>query len=308
VRVDEENIQVEEGPGPEYETLGSLGTMLQHGNLAGVAKANELCNRLGVDTISVGSTIAWAMEAIERGDLTTADINGLELAWGNTDAILAAIKAIAYGEGGLGTLLTQGSRRAAQELGKESSAYAINVKGLDLAMHHPRVFNGLALSYAFLPQGASHMEGGFNQRGPDQSVEDWVESSIRSMRQSELANDAVMCSFIASEAPLEFVADLFESATGEPYTPNSLEACFDRGYLLRYAFNLKMGHTPKENELPERIVKQMEQAQSRWEVDWPLAKSAYKAARGFDGVGYPTEETLQNAGLEDVIKDMGLWK
>jgi len=308
IRVDEGDIQVEEGPGPEYETLGSLGTMLRHGNLAGVAKANELCNRLGLDTISVGSTIAWAMEAIERGDLTLTDINGLELTWGNTDAILATIKAIAYNEDGLGSLLTGGSRRAAQEVGKESADYAINAKGLDLAMHHPRVFNGLALSYAFLPQGASHMEGGFNQRGPNESVEDWVEKSIQSMRKSELANDAIMCSFIASEAPLEFVADLFESATGEPYTPNSLEVCLDRGYLMRYVFNLKMGHTPKDNVLPERIVKQMEQAQSRWEADWPLAKSAYKVARGFDINGYPTEETLRSTGLEDVIVDMSLWK
>jgi len=308
VSVDQDDIHVEEGPGPEYESLGSLGTMLHHGNLAGVTKANELCNRLGMDTISVGSTIAWAMEAFERGDLTTADTNGLALTWGNTHAILAAIKAIAYGEEGLGTLLTQGSRRASQEIGKGSEDYAIHVKGLDLAMHNPRVFNGLGLSYAFLPQGASHMEGGFNQRGSDESVEDWVEKTIQSMRTSELANDAVMCSFIASEAPLEFVADMFESATGESYTTNNLQECVDRGYLMRYVFNLKMGLNPKENALPERIVKQMNKAQSRWEVDWPLAKAAYYAARGFDGDGYPTEKTLRNAGLEDVITDMTFWK
>jgi len=308
VSVDQDDIHVEEGPGPEYESLGSLGTMLHHGNLAGVTKANELCNRLGMDTISVGSTIAWAMEAFERGDLTTADTNGLALTWGNTHAILAAIKAIAYGEEGLGTLLTQGSRRASQEIGKGSEDYAIHVKGLDLAMHNPRVFNGLGLSYAFLPQGASHMEGGFNQRGSDESVEDWVEKTIQSMRTSELANDAVMCSFIASEAPLEFVADMFESSTGESYTTNNLQECVDRGYLMRYVFNLKMGLNPKENALPERIVKQMNKAQSRWEVDWPLAKAAYCAARGFDGDGYPTEKTLRNAGLEDVITDMTFWK
>jgi len=308
VKLDEGDILMDEGPGPEYESLGSLGTMLRHGNLAGVAKANELCNRLGVDTISVGSTIAWAMEAFERGALTTKDTNGLELTWGNTNAILTAIKAIAYGEEGLGMLLTQGSRRAAKQIGKGSEDYAINVKGLDLAMHNPRVFNGLALAYAFLPQGASHMEGGFNQRGRDESIEQWVDQTIQSMRRGELANDAIICSFIASDAPLEFVADLFSSATGEPYTIKRMLDCFDRGYLMRYVFNLKMGCTPKDNVLPERINQQMKESNSRWDVDWSVIESAYYSARGFDEHGHPNEETLRNAGLDDVIPDMALWK
>ena len=77
---------------------------------------------------------------------------------------------------------------------------------------------------------------------------------------------------------------------------------------MRYVFNLKMGHTPKDNGLPERIVKQMSEAQSRWEKDWPQAESVYYGARGFDGDGYPTEETLRNAGLEHVITDIALWK
>ena len=84
--------------------------------------------------------------------------------------------------------------------------------------------------------------------------------------------------------------------------------CFDRGYLMRYVFNLKMGCTPKDNVLPERINQQMKESNSRWDVDWSVIESAYYSARGFDESGHPTEETLRNAGLDDVIPDMALWK
>lgn len=308
VSVKEGGVLVEEGPGPEYETLGSMGTMLRHGNLTGVARANGLCNRLGLDTISTGSTIAWAMEAFDRGHLTTADTNGLELTWGNTDAILKAIEAIGHGEEGLGALLSAGSRKAADKIGQGSEGYAINVKGLDLAMHNPRVFHGLALAYAFLPHGASHMEGGFNQRGSGTSLEKWIDETIESIRMSTLSNEMVVCAFTASEAPMEFVVDLLESTTGESFTGDSLRECADRDYLLRYAFNLRAGFTPADNVLPERIVKQMEETDSRWVNEWPLVAPAYYKARGFDEKGYPTEETLRAAGLDDVIADMNLWE
>ena len=307
VKVDTDAIQVEEGPGPEYETLGSMGTMLLHDDLAGVAKANELCNRLGLDTIGTGSAIAWAMEAFERGVLTAADTDGLELTWGNTDAILKTIEAIGHGEKGLGALLAAGSRGAAKKVGQSSGEYAMNVKGLDLAMHNPRVFNGLALCYAFLPHGASHMEGGFNQRGPRTSVEKWVDETIETMRSGALANDVIVCSFAASGAPMEFVADLLESTTGEPYTADSVRACADREYLLRYAFNLRRGQSTAANVLPKRIVRQMEENDARWETDWPLARQAYYQARGLDEQGYPTAEALRAAGLDFVVADMERW-
>jgi len=307
VSVDEGTIQVQEGPGPEYETLGSMGTLLHHDSLAGVAKANELCNRLGLDTIGTGSAIAWAMEAFERTVLTTADTDGLELVWGNTDAILETIEAIGHGKDGLGALLAMGSRRAAEKLGQGSEEYAMNVKGLDVPMHNPRGFHGLALAYACLPHGASHMGGGFNQRGPDASIEDWVNETIESMRVSTIDDAAIFCAFAASEAPRLFVADLLESATGEPHTETSLRECADRDYLLRWAFNLRAGRTPTANVLPERIAEQMKKSDPRWAADWPLAIPAYYKARGFDEKGYPTAETLRAAGLDDIVADMSFW-
>ena len=125
VEVEQGGLSVEPGPGPEYETLGTLGTMLRHDNLAGVAKANQLCNRYGLDTISTGATIAWAMEAYERGDLKPEHVNGLTLKWGDTHVILETIEAIAFHRGKLGELLSQGSRWAAQRVGGQSEEYAI---------------------------------------------------------------------------------------------------------------------------------------------------------------------------------------
>jgi len=300
VKVEQGDLRVDLGPGPEYETLGSLGTMLRHDNLAGVTKANELCNRYGLDTISTGSTIAWAMEAYERGDLTPEQIDGTALVWGDTKAILQAIEAIAFNQGKLGALLYRGSRKAAQRLGEQSETYAFNVKGLEMAMHHPRVFAGLALAYTYLPQGASHMEGGFNQRGRA-SLEAWIEETIKSMQKSALVNDLVLCSFTGSDAPMEFLCDLIESASGIHYTEQELRACADRGYMLRYAFNLRAGYQPAKNQLPKRIVDQLIQTDKRWAEDWPLVPAAYYKARGFDEQGYPTTEILQAASLEGLV-------
>ncbi len=307
VRVDESDIRVEQGPGPEYETLGSLGTLLRHGRLAGVAKANELCNRLGLDSISTGGTIAWAMEAFERGHLSS-DSDGLELAWGDTDAILKTIEAIGRGQGKLGALLALGSRQAAARVGQGSAEYAIHVKGLEMAMHHPRVVHGIAFSYACLPQGASHMEGGLNQRGMNASLQELLTETIETSRRGAIDNAAIFCAFPAHDIPLQFVTYLLESATGQRYSEDELRACADRDYLLRYAFNLRVGRTPSDNVLPERIIQQMQDGDMYWKDDWPRAIPAYYAARGFDAQGYPTIEALQDAGLDAVAQDMALWK
>jgi aldehyde:ferredoxin oxidoreductase len=248
------------------------------------------------------------MEAVERGHLTADDCDGLALTWGDTGAILATIEAMGRGNGKLGALLARGSRQAAALLGQGSAEYAMHVKGLEVAMHHPRVFHGMAFCYACLPQGASHMEGGYNRRELAMSFQELVEETIEGIRRASLVNAAIFCSFPANEAPLQFVAHLLESATGQRYTGDELRACADRDYLLRYAFNLRAGRTPAENALPERIVQQMLASDPRWEADWPRAIPAYYAARGFDAQGYPTAGALQEAGLDGVVDDMELWE
>jgi aldehyde:ferredoxin oxidoreductase len=132
-----------EGHGPEYETLAAFGALLLNDNLEAIIQADHLCNRYGLDTISTGAVIALAMEAYEKGLLTAEDSGGLELKWGNAEAILQLVEQIARRQG-LGDMLADGVRAAAERLGSEEMA--IHVKGLELPMHDPRAFNDMAVN------------------------------------------------------------------------------------------------------------------------------------------------------------------
>ncbi len=153
------------GGGPEYESLAALGSMCLIDDLSIVAKANEMCNRLGLDTISTGCVIAFAMEAYEKGFINYNDLGGLDLRWGEALGFLDLILKIARCEG-IGKIFAQGVKIASEYLGKETKSFAIEVKGLEPSMHDPRAYNSLALAYATSPFGASHwaashmLEGG----------------------------------------------------------------------------------------------------------------------------------------------------
>ncbi len=143
--------------GPEYETVVSLGSICGIDDLKYVAKANELCNKWGIDTISAGMTIAFAMQCYEEGILTGEDTGGIDLYFGNKEAVLGLIEKIARKEG-FGKLLAQGSRMVAKKIGKGSEKFLREVKGQEVAMHDPRVKASLALQFAFSDYGADHMK------------------------------------------------------------------------------------------------------------------------------------------------------
>jgi aldehyde:ferredoxin oxidoreductase len=141
--------------GPEYETLGALGSDCGIDDLKAVCKGGERCNALALDTISTGSSIAFAMECYERGLITDRDTGGLELTFGNADAMLQAIELIARREG-IGDFIAGGTARMAKKLGQGSEGYAMNVKGLEAAMHDARAMLGLKIGYMLNPHGADH--------------------------------------------------------------------------------------------------------------------------------------------------------
>jgi aldehyde:ferredoxin oxidoreductase len=147
------NTQVE---GPEYETIGLMGSNLGIGDIQVIAEANRLSDDLGIDSISAGSCIAWAMEAYEKGILTKDDTDGLELKFGNVEAVFAAIKKIAYREGKLGALLAQGAKRAAQQTGKGSEKFAIQVKGMEQSAYATHNATAMLLAYMTCDVGAHH--------------------------------------------------------------------------------------------------------------------------------------------------------
>ena len=126
-------------------------------NLPALIKANEICNRYGIDTVSCGSTIAFAMECYENGIIKKADADGIELLWGDGEVILSLIKKIAFKEG-IGDILAEGSKRAAERIGKGAEDYAVTVKGLEAEMHDPRGWHGMGLAYGTSNRGACHSQ------------------------------------------------------------------------------------------------------------------------------------------------------
>ncbi|MEM4048698.1 MAG: aldehyde ferredoxin oxidoreductase family protein, partial [Zestosphaera sp.] len=142
---------------PEFETLALMGTNLMIGDGKTLIAINKLCDRLGLDTISTGGVIAWAMEAYEKGYLKAEDL-GFELKWGDGEAVLKLIEMIAYRKG-LGDLLAEGVKRASRKISPETEEFAIHVKGLELPAHHPRRYHSIGLAYATSNIGASHLQG-----------------------------------------------------------------------------------------------------------------------------------------------------
>ncbi|MCJ7626671.1 MAG: hypothetical protein MUO76_24530, partial [Anaerolineaceae bacterium] len=183
--------------GPEYESIAGLGSQVQVSDPLRVIQAGDLCNRLGIDTISIGATIAWALEAHEK-DLLPREYmdDDLNMKWGDSDLVLELVRRIGNNNPGLGALLAQGSRRAA-EIIAGGSDFAIQVKGLELPYHHPKAFRGIEIAYATLPRGASHNEEGVAWDQEDSTYEGWVAESIANMNLSGASNSMVYCQFLS---------------------------------------------------------------------------------------------------------------
>jgi len=157
IRIEEGKYAGVDGAAAEYETIATLGALCLVDDLEAVSLANQLCNQYGMDTISTGGAIAFAMEAYEKSLINSSDLDGLELTWGNTDAVIEMVRRIGERRG-LGRLLGEGVRRASEEIGGRASEFAIHVKGLELPGHDPRAFYSLALGYATSNRGACHLQ------------------------------------------------------------------------------------------------------------------------------------------------------
>ncbi|MBC7263855.1 MAG: aldehyde ferredoxin oxidoreductase family protein [Chloroflexi bacterium] len=297
VQVDESAWQVSKSAGPEYETVGSLGAMLMIDDPRVLCKANELCNRYGIDTISCGGTVAWAIEAYERGILSKEDTDGLELRWGDGQVLLELIERIAYRRG-IGNILSYGSRAAAKQVGGGSEVFAIQVKGLELAMHHPRAMRGLEISYATGARGASHNEGGTVH--DEVSLKERAALIARSVDRALINASAVFCHFTVGPLSDKRVAEVLTAVTGHNYVQDDIYQIGSRIWHLRRAFNMRhCGIGSEADTLPPRVVAQLP-------ADTPFDDllAAYYHARGLDIRGVPIRRTLENLGLKDVADDL----
>ncbi len=311
----------EEIDGPEYETLYSLGGELEIDDPEGVAYLNLLCDEYGMDTISAGVTIGWAMEAYERGLLTKEDTDGLDLRFGNVEAAAETLRKMAYREGNLGKLLADGSKAASERLGKGSEKFAIHVKGLELPAYDVRGIKGMALAIAVSYRGACHLTGGvygtelvgrwWKFDGIDRLSAENKGFEVKVHEDLMQVYDAVgLCKFSRHMYFLEGIPELVEAVTGMKLSNAELITIGERIYNVARAFNVREGFSRKDDTLPWRIMHE----------PIPKGKSAgsyvkpkelehmldeYYQARGWSEDGIPTKVKLVSLDLEDIAEEIG---
>ncbi len=288
--------------GPEYETTALLGASCGLNDLGAIAKANEICDDLGFDTITAGGTIAFAMEATEKGLLCQNEINTLE--FGNDDAVHAMLRLIAFRKG-IGDFFAQGSLSAAKKLGHDSSSYAIQVKGLELAGVEPRGSFGMALAYATSDRGGCHQRcwtpgaelDGRLTRFSFEGVPQFVKTS-----QDERAacNSLVVCDFLPFDVP-EMV-EMLNAATGLDYTEKSYLLTGERIWNLTRMFNVREGISAKDDVLPQRFSDEPAprgdpKGQVIKQSEFEDTKSEYYSLRGWDSNGVPISEKIRELGI-----------
>ncbi|MGC8911985.1 MAG: aldehyde ferredoxin oxidoreductase family protein [Nitrososphaeria archaeon] len=255
------------GKGPEYETLAALGSMTLVSEIEAIIKANDLCDDLGLDTISTGSVIAWAMEAYEKGIISETEI-GFPLKWGDGEALTKIIPMIAYKKG-FGALLSEGVKEASSKIGKGSEKFAVHSKGLELPMHNPRLFQTMGLVYAFSNIGASHLQGlamlvergallpEFGITEVPKDVSSKIKTVIIGQNICNVADSLGLCKFgIYGIMDFSHFAEAFNSITGKNETKDSLLKVGERIWYLERLLNLKLGLKPEDDSLPYRIVQE----------------------------------------------------
>jgi aldehyde:ferredoxin oxidoreductase len=308
--------------GPEYETLASLGSLCGVDNLEAILKANELCNANGLDTISTGVTIAFAMECFERGILTKKDTNGLALKFGNAEAVLQLIEMIVRKDG-FGKVLAEGSTRAAQAIGNGAEEFAMHVKRQEIPMHEPRWKQGMGLGYTLSPTGADH-----NHNIHDSQFERFLVNELNSLGVIEplplndlsaakvrllyygttwrhMLNCLVICSFF--EFALQQVVDLVRATTGWPTTTFELMKIGERCLQMTRAFNIGQGMSKEEDKLPERFFTPFPSGPLKGgkieKEAFEKARDIYYAMVGWDKEsGAPTLGKLQELDIEWVAR------
>ncbi|MHA1722927.1 MAG: aldehyde ferredoxin oxidoreductase family protein [Candidatus Baldrarchaeia archaeon] len=304
--------------GPEYETLAALGSLCGVNDLNAISYANMLCNAYGLDTISTGVTIAFAMECFENKILTKKDFNGLEPKFGNTNAMVKLVEMIAKREG-IGDILAEGVMRASRKIGRGAEKFAMHVKGKEVPMHEPRGKKSLALAYATSPCGADHM-----QNAHDTLFESDVEKILplgilKPLSATDLSPEKVrmftylnmwwslfdclgVCKFAVAPHPaavfdVSQLRDIIKAATGWDLTVWEMLKVGERAITMARCFNVREGFTKDDDTLPERFFKPF---RSNIGVDAKITKQEFEnSLKLFYGMmgwnpdtGVPTEAKL----------------
>lgn len=271
VEVREGPFAIPKGPGPEYETIVALGSLLGSMDLAAACKAGRVCNDLGLDTISAGGTIAWATEAFQKGDLTIEDTEGIDLNWGDMTVVIdEVLPRISARRGKLGDLLAEGSAKAASRLGGDAWTYTVVGKGLEAPMHDPRGGgHGLALTYAMSHRGACHVaypmlfmemgacyypEIGFEYELEPMTDVDKPEAASIAVALGSIENSACYCQFADREISIPEWIGLFNTVAGYGWDANEMMRAGRRVFYLLRLVNYMCGLRAEDDVISSRLL------------------------------------------------------
>jgi aldehyde:ferredoxin oxidoreductase len=304
------------GGGPEYETVAAFGSKCLVTDINAVAAANHIANDLGLDVISTGQAIATAMEWYEQGVLTPEQTGGMELTWGNADAVVEAVRLIGHREG-VGDLLAQGVKRAAETLGPQAERAAIHVKGLEMPADGIRASKAEAVVHATSARGGDHLRpfastvDAFGYREPELGItadisylEDGNKGWIKPLQELSMATNVLgVCLFasITLAVKASTWARLTSAAVGYPLSKDDLLMVGERVINLERMINARLGFDRKDDTLPRRFTEEPA-PDGRGEgevVNLQVALDSYYASMGWDqATGLPTPEKLAGLGLD----------
>lgn len=315
--------------GPEYETMGSLGSAVGVDDMLAMAKANEYTARWGMDSISLGMTIAYVMECMEAGLLTEEQTDGFSLLWGDGPGMLKAVEMIAHGEG-FGKEMGQGSKKLAQWIGGDADKFLVEVKGQELPMHEPRFKHALGVGYAVAPVGADHMmnmhDTGYANPGdalekvaevqrfepmsPTYLGPEKMELFYHEVNWKHFLDCAIICHF----HPYRYshMAEALSGATGHEYTPRDVLTVGERAQVLSRLFNLREGFSVEDDRMPERVMKAFKKGPLEGVEITPeaflTARNYWYELMGWSEEGVPTSERIEELGLNDLLDEVALAK
>ena len=304
--------------GPEYETFSAFGSNLLNEDLNSIVLMNDLCNRYGIDTISLGVTIAFAIEAYEKGLLKKRDLHAIELRWSNPEAFIKITHQVAKNEK-LGKLIGQGVKALSYQLKDNSSNYAIHTKGLEIPMHDPRAYTGMALSYATANRGGCHLESlsymiesgipapelGFNEQHKldPHSSEGKADLVVKLQDYMNVFNALGLCKFLlAGRIGPKIVCEWINRVTGWDMDQKELMIIGQRLHNLKRLYNVELGITRKDDTIPSRLLHLARNdglaAGVLPELDLMLKE--YYQIREWDDSGVPKVDKIKELGLSTI--------
>lgn len=311
---------------PEYETLGAFGPMCLNDDLLSIIKMNDMCNRSGLDTISAGSALAFAMECFEKGIISTTDTEGVELTWGNAEAMIAMLEKIIRREG-FGDILADGVKVAASKIGKGAEAYAVHVGGQEPGLHNALYLPGRGTGFVCDPTPGRHTAGAPTARldAGKAVIAPYPELQFHGLGQYEYGNKGAASATVSSYwqvgasagvclFPVIFfgnypLLDFLNAVTGWDMDMAEVLKTGARIQTLRQAFNIREGIRPSGIKLPPRmagIPPKSEGPLVGITIDIDTLSSEYYKAMGWDAeTGNPTQATLERLGLKELTETYG---